>query len=1683
MLGPLDVREGDRRLELGGPRQRTLLAHLVLRANELVPADRLVDGLWGDEPPATARASVQTYVSRLRRALGEGRLEGRSGGYVLHVAAGELDADRFEGLVDRARGTAQADPAAATCLYREALDLWRGLALDDLADQPSLLADRERLDELRASAAEERIRAQLATGAHAEVVPELEDLTARHPLREGLWADLMVALYRSGRQAEALAAFQQVRQTLVDELGIEPSPELQRLHKQILAQDPSLAVPGRPVRGYRVHGELGRGAFGVVHRATQPQVGREVAIKVIRPELANHPNFIRAFEVEAQLVAQLEHPHIVPLYDYWREPSGAFLVMRHLAGGSLRDRMDRGGEVDLVPMIDDIGRALAFAHRRGVVHGDVKAANILFDDEGNAFLSDFGIGYDDAGVAVAGSSSPEGLRGEPLTPRTDVYCLGLVVEQLAGAPPSGSPALTAVLERATTADPQARYPTVEELVAAIRDAVRAAPRWATPIEVRNPFKGLRPFLEPDAGDFFGRDELVARLVERLQEATSDRFLAVVGPSGAGKSSVVRAGLVPALRGGALPGSESWFHLDMVPGADPFAQLEAALRRVARKSPSAPLAEAVASAPRGLAGLLDQALDEAPALLLIDQFEELFTLVDDEDVRGRFIDEVLHAATDPDSTLRVVVTIRADHLDDSLRHPRLAELLQRHTEFAVPLSPLEVAQVVMGPVEQVGGTVEPELVARVTSDFVHEPGALPLLQYTLTELFERKDGSLLARHYDAMGGLAATLTHRADATLDGLDAAARDATRQLFLRLVTISEAGVGTRRRTGLSELRSLVEPARAMDAAVEAFGTARLLTFDRDTETREPTVEVAHEALLMHWARLVAWIDGAREELGVHQRLVRATRDWLDADRDESYLSTGANLEQFQVWRRTAALALTPDEQAFLDVSADAHLRHQREEEARQAHEQLLERRSLRRMRALVVVLTVAALVGAGLSAVALRQRGEARTQARLATARALVAGATEQLDQDPELALFLALEGVELTRADDGTVRRDAEQVLHDAVAVASRIDRVLPGVGGRVAWSPAGDVVAALRGERTGRVELYNPVTGAVRAALEHGSEVYGLAFAPDGRLLATGGADGTLRLWDTESGTATAILEGPDGEVRGPSFSPDGAMVAASWQEAGRALVWDVRSRTRIANIDVDAQSGGTAFSPDGQRLLVMAWTPEAVGVVVDMAAAIAAFAEGRDRLGDAELFRLQGELSILWSPEGAWSPDGRWIASAPGQVWDAETGDPTVTLGTDPLDVAEDVAWSSDGARLVGVYGDGDTVIWDTAETPFTPVLRLPGPSPLGDVAVSPSGEHVVTGGRGLTAARIWDISPLGSVELANAESAPEFANEGFAVSPDGTRVADHLGDGFLRVRDSATMEEIWRVPAHEAFVLDDGFEVLTVPNIEWSADGTLLATGGADQTAVWDADTGARRFTVDLEPFVMTPAFHPDSQHVAVDRSRDVAIFDRDGDEVAVLPRPPEIIVEGMAFSADGRHLVVAQYTWPPDHQFEVVVWDWQEREVVRTLATEAWNIGLAPTGTLMVTADANGVAEVWDWDRGERVRRLVGHAGDVQHAQFNADGSLIATGGFDGTLRVWDVESGRQLLRLGDFDGLTHRVRFDPQGRWVAGIGRIGNVHVIRFFALDLDELVEIARGHVTRPLTEEECLDYLPPESCPAA
>ncbi len=1694
VLGPIEVVGERGSIVLGGPKQRAVLAHLIVRANQVVTTDALIGLIWGEEPPEAARNSLQSYVSHLRKALGAERLESRTPGYVLHLTTDELDAARFELLLREARG-ANGNAEQAAGLLREALGLWRGPAFADLAAEEGLSGEIARLDELHIQTLEERLEVDIAAGRHGEVIGELESLVRQQPLRERLWANLMLALYRSGRQADALAAFQRARELLADELGVDPSPELQRLQERILRQDPDLELKGEPLRGYRLLEPIGEGAFGIVYRATQPQIGREVAIKAVHPELANHPDFVRRFEHEAQIVARLEHPHVVPLYDYWREPDAAYLVMRFLRGGSLEDLIDEG---PLEPsraaqILEQVAAALGAAHRQGVVHRDVKPGNVLLDEEGNAYLTDFGVALDagspehTSGMMLRGTPaylSPEQIRLEPASPRSDIYALGVVLyEMLSGDHPFPETSLSALLDhhlrdalpsvcdarpelpaavdsaiaRATAKDPEDRFADVLEVATAYRAAVEGTRAVREPGgEIRNPYKGLRAFLEADAGDFFGREVLVRRLVARFGDGDpSSRFLAVIGPSGSGKSSVVRAGLVPALRRGALPGSDRWYVIDVLPGPHPLQELESALLGLAVEPPPS-LLEELERDVLGLVRAVDRVLPDPDGELLIvlDQLEEIFTLVEADDERRHVLDSLRAATLEPGSRIRIVSTLRADFFDEPLSVPGFGDMLAARTEAITPMSPEELERAIVAPADRAGLVVEPMLLAAMIADVADRPAALPLLQYALTELAERQqDGVLTVDAYRRIGGVSGALARRAEQLYEPLNETAQVACRQLFLRLVTLGEGSEDTRRRVRRSELLPLAD-ARAMATVIDAYGRHRLLSFDRDPSSREPTVEIAHEALLGAWTRLRRWIDEARDDIRTQRQLATAAAEWDTGERDPSFLLHGARLEHAAMWAEATTLALSAADRAYLNASTAQRDEERATEESRLAKERAVERRSVRRLRGLVAVLTAAALVAGILTAVATNQGRRAEREARVASARELAAASVASLGHDAEQSVLLAVRAIETTRDLDGTVLPEAEEALH----LALQTDRLLMTISagtGVVRYSPDGSRLLTT-GQEPGTATVYDAQTGRVVLTLSgHGDALLNhVGFSPDGRFISTseGGPDGSVVVWDADTGQRLLELTVPSGlpVCCWAEFSPDGSVIAAPvWRQDvltglfhGRTYLWDTSTGEELTHFNI---AGLLGFSPDGTQL----WIANCVG-------------DWRKPDLGPRAICVPGPLTDV-----SWDPDGSRIATSTSDgraiLWDPRTGRSLMTLVPAAASSAYDIEFSPDGHRLAMGFGDGTARIWRLTPTGALPELTITGhESLIQSMKFSPDGTHLATAGEDGTV-KVWDVSRQGGAEWLNVPG-----HGAFAYSPDGEQLVVGQPGGSLAFDDAQTGAEIRTLDSN----------LTRVTTVAFDADGTRLAAGGPrGAIEIWDLATGERLPSPSVAGSgdVQDIDFSPDGTLLAATSARQwTVVWDAaSGQLVHSIPAGKGSV----EFSPEGTHLVFEQGGTDIPQDEHVIVWDLATESATYVLHNHFFaNVAtFSPDGTQIAGGGLDGRIRVWDVSTGALIRTLAGNTAQIWDAAFSPDGRELATASEDGTVRLWDTETGREIATVANTGGQGFRfdIAFSPDGSRLATTSRDGTIHVL---ALRIEDLLE-ASGCTADPRVHRSGVPAVPP------
>jgi DNA-binding SARP family transcriptional activator/serine/threonine protein kinase/WD40 repeat protein len=1715
-LGSLSVRSDGGPVALGGPKQRMVLALLLIDANRVVSVDRLIDGVWGERPPPAARHTLHGYVSELRKVLG-GRPERAGAGYLLRVEPESFDVLRFQALCVEGRKLLKEDPPTAAQLLTDALACWEGTPYADLSSDPALDGEVRRLTDLRLEAAEDRVEASLIAGMHRGLIAELESLVREHPFRERFWGQLMVALYRAGRQTEALRAFGRLRHLLAEELGIEPSPELQALEQRILDQDADLApaapapveVPaGGPhaIRGYELRRTIGESDAGTVYEAYQPSTGRRVALKAFGPEHANTPVFVQRFEAEQQFVAQLAHPHIVPLFDYWRDPSGGYLVMPYLSGGSLDEALSRGpwNTAPALRLLDQIGSALAYAHRQGMVHRNVKPSNVLLDAEGNAYLSDFG--HSDLGISAtapehtgrlpdssAHHPTPEVIRAELPSPSNDVVGLALLAfELLSGVRPDplgplppideiGSglpPELADVLARATDDDPSRRPERIESFLRELRQAMGAdvvgaaaleetSPATSTPI--RNPYKGLRAFHETDAPDFHGRDALVDELLSAI---STRRFVAVVGPSGCGKSSVVRAGLVPALRAGAASGSQEWLITDMFPGSFPFEELESALLRVAVRHPGS-LLEELQSDEQGLLRAIKGILptDDSELLLIIDQFEELFVMVDDEAARRLLLDALTTLVTDERSRVRVIVTLRADFFDRPLEYPAFGRLVRDGLVAVSRPDEEALAQAIARPARGVGLDLEPGLGMAIVQDVRDEPGGLPLLQHALTELFRRRRGDVLTiAAYRDSGGVRAALGVRAEELYGALSPGGQEATRQLFLRLVNVGEDADDTRRRVRQGELETLGVDHAALEDAIKRFASYRLLTFDRDPITRSPTVEVAHEALLREWARLEGWIDEQRGSLVLHRRFAAALREWEESGRASAFLLSGGRLAQFDTWAKDSRLLLTGGERAFLELSR-------------------IEDRRRRRSRT-VLRWGAAATLGA-LATVALVQARIAQREARAATIRELAGQSTLSLPEDPERSILLALEAVDRSLQAGEDPLPEAVGALNDSVQ-SSRLELRLPDGVGNVAISPDGRLVATdsldpdtlwptnevviwdvARGvpsrtlSGTGVVSMGHPAPG-----IEGGRS---LAFSPQGNLLAVAfqsdAAHTPIVVWDPLTGHEVVRLMAPGQVAWTPAWSRDGSRLLAASAGDGIATItgWEVPSGEVLFSIRPGFV--GELGVYDEGRFFVTHGPAEQVGIY-DLGTG-----------AQVDQLHTPGLAPVYLALDPA---HGRLAVSARHerlQVWEVQSG---ALLWSRPLSSSRRIAVDPEGRLLALTGAEGLVRLLDLRDG--TEVMTLAGhPTAVGDVAFSPAGDRLAsTANDGET--RLWSVRPGGppALEAIQIVSGRPFMLD---FSPDGRQVGASTWDGTFELHDAGTGELTGIV---EGIVTD------AVVNPVVSHDLRLLAGVSVErqEAVVWDIESG--RPEQQLPPCTNPRAFSPDGSVLVLDGAFRCAVME-DAPAGTELRSRVIDVVSGRELLDLGER-VVFRAAFNPAGAFEagrylavnigtavLEIYDMSNGYLTASFEIMPTHIRFDPTGRYVATGTLDGRVFVLDLvalvaasmpEEAVVMDESVAPGGIPGIAITS--GGIVAASAFDSSfIRVWDVRSGAAVAVLRTrLDGSSPpHLNFSPDGEYLLYPDAD---QVLRRFVLDTDRLVELARSRVSRSLTVDECRRYLDPASC---
>ena len=1241
----------------------------------------------------------------------------------------------------------------------------------------------------------------------------------------------------------------------------------------------------------------------------------------------------------------------------------------------------------------------------------------------------------------------------------------------------------------------------EEVLAVLRGE-GAAPEG--PLWPGGPYLGLVPFEERDARLFYGRDEVADHLVRRLAERLDGaRILLVAGESGSGKSSLLRAGLLPRLAAGALgPGSERWPRRVIRPTASPLRELAMALAEMAGADPVS-VYRSLRAAPDESPMLAEQAARTAtgrgadsgsgrPAgapprlVLVVDQFEELFTAGEDGDVdaveRKAFVTALHAAATIPAGSRRfpsalVVAAVRADYLGRLIADPPLKAALDAGPFTVGPMSEAELRLAVTGPAAEAGLVVEPAVVEAVIAELRDEAGGglgrgvLPLMSQAMAATWERREGNeLTLRGYRRAGGVADAVNRGARAAYDTLTSSQQDAARLVFAQLTVITPDGQLARRRCRRADLSSGGTPMAAdIDAVISVFSSRRLLVIGEDS------VEIAHDALLQAWKQLRDWLADDQLDRALYSQVVTDSVTWDGHGRDSSYLYRPGRLATIDDaaarWRGAPAryLPLPATSEAFLGAAHHAAWH------------------ATRRRRSVIAGLLALALIAVSAAAIAVhdavdasRQAANAARQHAIALSRELAAEILAAGSANPLTERRLAVAAWRVFPTDQ------AGAVLA-SLLMEQQQDGILPGNpsnGGvnAVAFRPDNRLLAAAYSD--GYVRLWNPVTGqAVGSPLPvdtgPAGGAFGLAFSPDGKLLATGDAAGYLRLWNPATGQAVGAPlpadTSPVGGVNAVAFSPDGMLLASAGVD-GTVRLWNPATHRAVGAplLTSTGQRGGggvnaVAFSPDGKLLA----TADAAGYV-RVWNPVSGEAVGAPLLAVTN----KGVIGV------AFSPDGKLLATADGdgtvRLWHPVTGQ---AVGAPLLAVTNGsvigVAFSPDGKLLATADTAGYVRLWNpaTGQAVGAPFLAATTGGVNG-VAFSPDGKLLASAG-GDGTVRLWNPATR---QAPRAPLPPVTGGvDAVAFSPDGTLLASAGGDGTVRLWNPATWQPAGVLPAETG----PGSQVY---GVAFSPDGTLLATANGDATVgLWNPVTGQAAGGFSGRNAV---AFSPDGKLLAAAetdgtvRRWDLATRQPIGPPIAADPGGS---VNGVAFSPDGK-LLAAAYGDGYVRLWHPVTGQAAGAPFLAAAAGGVNGVAFSPDGKLLAAAYGDGYVRLWRPVTGQAAGALLpagtGSRAGVNGVAFSPDGKLLAAAYGDGYVRLWRPVTGQAAgAPLPAYAGpvaAVNGVAFSPDGRLLATADADGTV---RTWQMPLFANPYAALCTDVGPPTKADWTHYAPGEPQPTA
>jgi WD40 repeat protein/serine/threonine protein kinase len=1467
---------------------------------------------------------------------------------------------------------------------------------------------------------------------------------------------------------------------------------------------------------YRIQELLGQGGMGVVHRAYDTVNGRVIALKRL-PGTITDRDFRARFQRESRIVAGLRHPNVIPVNDFGEVDGDLFLDMKLVEGTDLRRMMGTGAleHVRTIRILAQVAAALDAAHAKGLVHRDVKPSNILIDAQEHAYLADFGIAREmsaDATVLTRSGDlvgtwdymAPERMSSGRVDGRSDQYSLACVLfECLTGRlahpaadpaakvaahllqpPPAPSvfsptitPALDAVVMRGMAKDPARRFPSASEMMAAAQAAVfdgatarSAQPTAAGPSKEADQGKLVRAILRSTAPrrratlpmghdkpptspypGLIGFDSSNAHLFHGRDHVVTDLLVRLAEQLDTGEPVV--------LVGASGAGKSSVLHAGLLPVLaavdEPWPQIVI----TPGADPIRNLATALAAHSSIAAAEWARAIVETPArvgalcaramasrpAIVVDQFEELFTHGTAEADRLAFATALANA-----SPALVVLAVRADLVDRCIELTPLLPALNSPVLLG-SMNATDLRQAIVQPARDYGVDIEPGLPERLIADLGvrgemgYDPGALPRLAHALREAWNYREGDVL--------------TLAAYRKVGGIDGAVSRTAEDIYAQVGPDGQHAL----RTILLRLvtvfddggvaRRRVSPEEVAGPILDSLIRARLVTVD------EAGARLSHEALLTAWPRLRDWIDEDRAGLIQHRRFTDAVQVWNDSGQQPDDLYRGARLAALTAWLESARdrVRLRPAEEEFLARSNAAEYAGQ-----------IAARRRTRRLRVLVAALSVLLLVASGAVVVAtqlrqnaLDERGRADLSAQLNLSRRLAVESTLAVGIDPRRTAMLALG-----------------------------------------AWqaSETAEARSALLGNKT---DHYRGVmTG-------HTGPISSVAISADGKIAASGGRDGTLRLWDVPSRKQLAVLDDKGAWYRTVSMSADGKLLAAASVNKSKVSIWSIPERKLL--FEVRDPAVDVVLSRDGNV------------VAVNAAGAVSLW----DTRTQAQLARFKTAGTLAMTMSG----DGSLIAMSTkdnkAEVYRVADGAVVATLTGHTADITG-ITFSPDGKVLATGSMDRTVRLWDTAQWTTTQTFTS-SEGGFSTVVFSPQGTSLIAGGIGTTL-YAWDLASgdnllrlaTGSVTTfglaisgdghtfisASSEGvltvwayqrvilgAREASVTGVAFQPNGKLLATITGKGTVSVWDSTNGDRVRQWQAHNG----EGYDVT------FSPDGKEIATVGADGALViWKTDTGAelRRFTRPGAQLIGVVYDPKDGKTIALaGRSPVGPQSQEDFDEVVVL-RSADLVVTGrrrttqeqsnpapeqtgnhpvgIAYSPDGRTLAVSMSGG------KVGLWNMVDPGAELTILPGHQGIALdaefSPDGATLATSGSDRVVRLWRVRDGQLDATITGHDAAIRRVTFSPDGKVLATASQDTIVRLWDVRTRLPLARLDRHEDQLNDVAFDSTGQLVASGGSDGTTRV---WDINPDHAVRQLCGELDRDKLADEWNALGPdrgvPPTCP--